>query len=590
MAQTCPWGIVCYARYRMSETPSNTYLCVHCDHRFTHEGSGKLRCPKCMRKGGLEKVGGEAATQRPRWLLPALIAGALAAIGGGYAYWSSVTPKSVEGPAPVAVLDEATLRAYLRNAKADSEELGAILVASDGVEKFAEESTAQAETVEQKLAAIVEAIRAKAAEQAFVAWSMHAPQPAALRSPAQTLEVLQTPGGRAQLYPIEVATLAAAALRALDIQAMVAEAWAFEGDRQPPDPSGQLGYFIVAAYPERAGEGEPMLGDPFGGRATAPAEKAYRVLSDAQVAAAVLSTDALRLLVRENDTKGANAAVEKALRLDARAPYIRGVRAAVVLASGNIAEGVEELVAAAQIRSDAPRHHNLARVYVAQGDMSQASIEVAAALKEHPDYAAAHATLAAILLQQQEVERARQELEAASRFDPEFHLLSILWAGIHLQQGDVAQAVERAKQAVKRRDYDVQTRLQAAQIFRAAGEYALMRDQARAVLELTPEEQKQPVREQLLAMLGPTVFDENIIEPLDEGDELELPSPDFELGREPGLFGDDEGGLTLGGADPGAGLGGANDGQLRLGGGDSSGGFGAGLGGSDTGLTLGGNE
>ena len=542
-----------------------SYLCVHCDHRFSHDDSGKLRCPKCLRKGGLEKVAAGTAADRPAWILPALVAAALAVVGGGYAYWSMTTPKTVEGKAPLEVLDESTLEAYLRNAKVEQEDLSRLLTPTEAVEQFAEEVAGEATLVDAKVKAVIAAIRGHAAKHAFVTWSMHAPEPVALRSVDQTLEVVTTAGGRARLYPLELAVLATTALRAQGIAAMVADAWAFPGDRQPPDPSGQIGYFIVAAYADEVGVGEPILADPYGGRATVPKAGDFRVLSDAEVVAAALSTEALRLLVREHDSKASLETIEKALQLDGRAPYIRGVRAAVVLASGGVAEGIEELVSAAQIRSDAPRHHNLARIHLIQRDLSRASIEVASALELHPDFAAAHATLATIHLEEQEVDRAREELEAAERFDPEYHLLPILWAGYHLQQGNVEEAARRAHDAIRLRDYDPQTRLQAAQIFRAAGDYGAMREQARMVLEQTPEANRVALREQLLAVLGPTVFDEDLPEAA-EVDGFELPSAEFDLSAgqgtgAPGLgeleLGEPGGGLTLGGPSPG--------GDLRLG-------------------------
>jgi hypothetical protein len=43
---------------------------------------------------------------------------------------------------------------------------------------------------------------------------------------------------------------------------MVAELYRFPGDGAPPDPSGQLGYYGVAVYEGKPGEGSPRLFDP----------------------------------------------------------------------------------------------------------------------------------------------------------------------------------------------------------------------------------------------------------------------------------------------------------------------------------------
>jgi tetratricopeptide (TPR) repeat protein len=334
---------------------------------------------------------------------------------------------------------------------------------------------------------------------------------------------------------------------------MLAEVWEFPGDRRPPDPSGHLGYFVVAVYPDEAGEGEPTFLDPWGGHETQPDADHSRVLSDPQAAAALANTSALYTLVHENDPTHALESAQMALSLDARAPYIRGVRASVLISSGGPQEGLDELRAAADIRDDAPRHNNLAGVFMAQRDFDGASREIAASLESAPDYAAAHATLAAIHLEQGETDEGRAELETAQRLDPDLFNLPMIWASYYLRTGDTREAARRAHEAVEKRGFDWQTRLSAAQVFHAAGLYDDMRRQTRRVLELAPESQRAGLREMILQVLGSTALDE----PFDEEDESTwaadgedslgheeddlgadaLPSPDFQLGGGGGLLG-----------------------------------------------------
>ncbi|MDH5493414.1 MAG: hypothetical protein OEY14_15785, partial [Myxococcales bacterium] len=192
---------------------SRRYLCVHCDHRFEHEGQKQARCPKCMRKGGLEAI--ESAKQagsasRPSWILPLVVVSIVGLVAGGYALWAGGTPEGVSGEAPLRPLDAMELRGHLRNAQTDRPELVALFEADAVVEAFAEEAAEGGSKLE-RARALVEAIRARAAAQAFVPWSMYVPRETDLLSPSEVLEAIAPDAARAELYPLEVALLAAVA-------------------------------------------------------------------------------------------------------------------------------------------------------------------------------------------------------------------------------------------------------------------------------------------------------------------------------------------------------------------------------------------
>ncbi|HJL18067.1 MAG TPA: hypothetical protein RMH99_20555, partial [Sandaracinaceae bacterium LLY-WYZ-13_1] len=534
------------------------YLCVHCDKTFEHDDEDeKPRCPKCLRVNGLEPVGtkkkdGEAS-ERPPWLTWAVAGGVLVAAGIGYAVWAGQSADNVSGEAPLAPLDRSAVLGYLRARGVDARELEALLVPDDAVEDWADEVAGDASGAGAKAEAIQEAIRACAEAGAFERWSFGVPRDTPVAPPARVLERLGEDDAMHHLYPIEVAALMASALRAEDVTAMVADVVRFPGDRRPPDPSGEFGYYVVAVYPGDSVEGDPTYYDPYGGREVQPEEA--RVLSDLQAIGAALSTRALYLLSRESEPERAMEASGQAVRLDGRSPSNRAVRGAILIAAGQANEAIEELESAKQLRPDAPRRNLLAMVHMARQDLDAASREVTAALEESPDFGPGHATLAAIHMARGEADQGRTELEEAERIDPQWHQLPQLWAMYYATTGDLDRAVERAQQAVERNP-DIQTRLMAARIYRQAARYDLMRREAHAVLERTPSQRAAEMREMIRRMLGPTA-----LEPVDEelasadeelgegaeGDELGLGDPDS-LRLESDLLGDEAGdGTSLGG-------------------------------------------
>ncbi|MCB9594360.1 MAG: tetratricopeptide repeat protein [Sandaracinaceae bacterium] len=564
---------------------STKYLCVHCDKTFTHESAKKPRCPECMRVNGLEEVVApkpDAAPTRPPWLWWAVGAGALVAIGIGYSFWAGESADTVSGTAPSAPLDRAQVLGHLRNHRVDARELVDLLIPNDAIESWAE-GAASSGGPQAKAAALLSAIRDRASAGAFQPWSFGVPRETPVHAAPGTLTAMQEDDAHHHLYPIEVASLMAAGLRAVDVPAMVAEAISWEGDRTPPDPSGQLGYFVVAVYDGEPGEGDPTYYDPYLGRETQPNEA--RVLTDLQAIGAALATRALYLLSRESDLERAVEMSEWALRLDGSSPSARAVRGAILLSAGQGDEGLEELNSAKQLRTDAPRRNLVAGVHMAQGDLDAASREVSAALEEYPDFAPGRATLAAIHLSRGERDLARSELEEAERIDPELHLLPQLWASYFATTGEIDRAVSMAQEAV-RRNGDIQTRLLAARIYRQASRYDMMRREAHAVLERMPAARQEEMRVLIRRMLGPTA-----LEPVDDGDvaalddlgddddwgeedddglglgdpsSLRLDSPTLEGGGgEPSLLGGGGGPSLLGGEQ----LGGGGGGGLTLGGG-----------------------
>ncbi|MEM9066973.1 MAG: hypothetical protein AAGE52_00665 [Myxococcota bacterium] len=568
-----------------SGAEGDRYLCVHCGHKFMAEAEPK-RCPSCMRKGGLELLE-EKSGDRKTWKVPAIVLGAVAVIAIGYVAWSRSTPDAVSGEVPLEPLSFSELRGYLRDKDADGDHAHLFDV-NDAIETLA--SNASGDSPQAKAEALTSHIRSRSSARAFVNWAMDTPRDTPVHNAGWAAEQLATDEGDVQLYPLEVAAAAVAALREEGVDAMVAEVWGYPGDRVPPDPSGFLGYFAVAVYDGEVGEGTPTIHDPYGGHSTQPEEDSYRVLNDAQAAAAMMGIDAVYHLVHENDAVRALDRSRRALRVDERAPYLRTVQGKVLVAGAGVQQGIEELQAASQIRPDAPRRNNLAGVFVVMNDVDQAAREAAAALERFPDFAAAHATLAAIHLAQGENDLARGELVIAERLEPRLLNLPMLWANYYLQTGEQMQAVGKAREAVERNPNNWETRFQAARLYRMVGRYGPMRREARKIMELVQPEQQALVRQRILELLGPTALeeeDDDLLADLDDEDLEDFDDEDLggggSLELESELFGggggetggpsllDEElggGGFDLGGGGGGAAggfqLGGGGGGGLRL--------------------------
>lgn len=566
------------------------YLCVHCDKTFEHEDEAKKpRCPTCMRVNGVEEVAAKAAppTSRPLWLWWA-IGGVLVAAGAGYAYWASQAPEVVGDEAPRAPLDRGAVEAHLRRQGVDARELTTLLVPSEAITAWARSAAGDASGPEARARALQQAVRTRAERGAFQRWSLGVPRESPPAGTDQILRWMVEDGGRHRLYPLEVAALMASALRALDVNAMVAEAIRFPGDRSPPDPSGQVGYFVVAV---EVGRGEPLYFDPYGGRTEPPED--VRALSDLQAIGAALGLKALHLLARESDAERALEAATQALRLDARSPSLRATKAAILLVAGHVDEGVRELQAARQLRADAPRRNLLAGIYLAPSpfqDLDAASQEVSSALEEYPEFAPGRATLAAIHLARQELDEARTELDEAQRLDPDLHILPQLWASYYVVNGDTDRAIQHARESIARNPSDVQAHLLAARIYRQAGRYDLMRREAHEVIERTPPGRRAEMRGVIQQLLGATAL-EPILDDADEEDEEDegaVDDDEEERGSGSGLTLDSP---LLGGAPPSGGRPGlVGGGRPSLLGNESLGGGGLGGGSLGGGGLLGGGS
>ncbi|MDB4972831.1 MAG: hypothetical protein JWN48_1172 [Myxococcaceae bacterium] len=533
------------------------YLCVHCEHRFEADGvEPPRRCPSCMRATGVQPVRDESeprpkSKRSPVALLGGVALAVLAAVGG-YFLWGKrpvAGEASQGGPLSVATLHE-TLQA--QNIAAG--ELENMLAADPSVERFAKAAAGAAATPLARAEAVNKALRARASALAFVPWSLGEPRPSALGLPKQTLATLSKDRARAELYPLELAALEAAALRSLGVPAMLAELVRVEGERAPLDPSGYLGYFVVAVYTGEPGLGAPRLFDPYGGRELAPTSK-HVVLSDTRVLGAALATRALHEVSYLADPRRGLTSSSQAIELAGSLPSVRTVRGMVVLASRQVEQGLQEFVAARQLRNDAPRLQNVASAELMTGDFERATKDLQAALSLTPDFAAAHASLGSLALVRGDVPEAESELALAEKLAPDLAVIQWARAELRIRQDDRDGALALARRALAARpSFDSHIRM--GVLLRQLTRFDELRTEAKQLLAMAPAYRQSEVRELINAVLGPAALDADARDPEAEAAAADLappppaadpatqpPSP-----REPGVTGRPEPSFRLRGA------------------------------------------
>lgn len=478
------------------------YLCVQCDKTFDSDDS-KPRCPTCMRVNGIRAVGsedgkvaqgGSAAGGHRAAQLGAV--GAVLLALSGLAYMALRTEGADEDA-------EATATA-LADRGIDSAELGALFDVDDGLRALS--SQVRGKSPKAAAEAVNAQLRARAKALSFVPWSMVDPRGEPPMTAAETWAALAEDGARRNLYPLEVAVTAVAALREAGVEAAVVEIKAFPGDRSPVDPSGCLGYF---GFGVREADGTLAVFDPYGGRSQAPTADAVTVLGEAQVLAAALGARALHGVAWASSPGPALSDIEAALSLHPEAPYLRSTHAVVLADGGGIVEAERALEAAAALRGDAPRKNNLAVYRLQRGDVEAAGGLVTAALSEQPDYAAARVTLAGVLMAKLDNDQAFAELKKAEAVDPELPTLPLAWAQYHAGTGDMDAAIRFAEQGAALRPKSPHLQLSLGRLYKMAGRYGDMQRAAKRALEVAADARKRDVRQLIELMLGPTALQDD---------------------------------------------------------------------------------
>jgi len=456
-----------------------------------------------MRRGGVERAQEIAASGQARrpWVL--IVALLIVGAGIGYGLYVATTVVLEENP-PLRPLTAKELAAYLDRDQIRVGPYESLMMLNGEVQGWPE----SAAEVSAKMQA------------ATSRWSLERPLPRELLGADQALARIDAAQGRVNLYPLETATAMTALLRARGVKAMVAEAWELEGTDAPADPSGMLGYFVVAVYESAAAAEPSAFLDPWGGGEAEAAS--LRVLRDTEVLAGALGTEAARLFARSGDGAKSLPMIETALLLDPVSPSLRGVNATILLESGGVDQAVKEFEAAAQLRPDGPRQLNTVELHLAQAsilemngqkDAAKAEFDrgsriVGEVIERWPRYARAHVLLASVYLGNDELERARLELEAAEALSPDSPLLWSIWAQYHLSVNDPITAGGKMKRAVTLDPDNWQLRLQAARVLQGADDDEGAKENLSAAMQMVSPEKRADIQRFIERMMGPGALDD----------------------------------------------------------------------------------
>lgn len=505
-----------------------------------------------MRATGVEPVresAKKAVTQSRStlWVSLALVGVVLA----GSIFWLVQRKQVIDGPVPLRPLSADELAQVTKREQVNAGAIAALLAETDAIESFAKRAAAGADDPFAQALAVTKALRARADAQAFVPWSLAEPRPTAIMTADATLKALEKDGARRELYPLEVAALEVAALRSLGVTAMLGELSDLAQERAPLDPSGYFGYFVVSVSADEATVSKGRLYDPYGGRTLKPDVK-VNLIDDSMAVGAALAVRGVHEVAYGGDPRAALESSSNALRLAARLPSVRTARGIIVLSAKMLEQGLQELSAAAQMRSDPARLHNLASARMLSGDPEAGLRDLNTALEKAPEFAGARATLGAMQMMQGDLDAGLSELTRAEALAPDLSLIQWGFAEYYMRKGDRDSALSRGKRALSARP-SFDGRLRFAVLLRQAGKYEDMRVQAHAMLDGAPAYRKQEVRELIGTVLGPTALDP--VEPdatAEDLSDLGGPDLDLKLGAGSKLLGDPSGPDLSVGAQPGA--------------------------------------
>ena len=449
-----------------------------------------------MRRGGVQVLAQSAPPKATR--RTGLLALAVLVVAGGIGYGAyRANTVSLEETPPLRPLSDKELAAYLAR---DQLSIGRLNAA------FALNGSGDWPTEPRELAS---SLRARSSQ-----WSLDRPLTRDVYTADETLGALSAEASdKPPIYPLEAALAMAAVLRANGTPAMVVETWDL-GEPSPPDPSGRLGYFLVATFDDDGTEPTAYF-DPWGGRGRVEPIEA-RVLRDTEVIAAGLSADAIRIIVRSGDGARALPLAETALRMDPLSPAVRSVHGTILLETGGVTAGSQELEAARELRADGPRELNLVQLSLATAAMmdmrgqaeaaeqqlSAASQTIDRVVDRWPRYARAYRVRAMLSFGVNEPERAREALEMAQSLDPSSAVLWTLWSQFYITDGEFDLAAARARRAVELDPENWQQRLQVARILLEVGEPEGAKAQTDAAIALVPAEKRADLQRYLDQAFG----------------------------------------------------------------------------------------
>jgi tetratricopeptide (TPR) repeat protein len=437
-----------------------------------------------------------------RFVLWGIVAALLGA--GALAAWKLRDPSDhPPGQVPLVPIHAEAIRKDLQVlVNLDPGGLVQLLEPDAAVRTFAE----RAKSVEGVVAAIAD----RRKQRGFVEWSRVEPRIGAPLTAAETLRAIEENGAERQLYPLELAALGVAALRALEVPAMVAEVYAYPKDLKPLDPSGRFGYFGVFVP---GGAGQDRVYDVYGAHSEQPAAADYAVLNDAQAVGAALGLRAMHVLRNDLDVDAADRDSMAALTLLQQSPSAHATRAAVMLTVGHPAQkdgeaGKQALLEAQKLRDGAAQRNNLALYALARQDSRGAIKELGDVLTTMPEYAAAHVTRATAMLIGYDFAASRTELDLAAQYDPELAVVPQMRAQLLASVGKSEEALVEARRAVTLSPQDAGSLFILARIEQRLGHKDEARKLALQIVERTPAAAREDRKLQIRSALGNDVFED----------------------------------------------------------------------------------
>jgi tetratricopeptide (TPR) repeat protein len=422
------------------------YTCVGCGAEFEADPQDqKLRCPHCLRQHGLiPETGGAADEEEAAPSPPATGAGR--SLGARYAVGGAVllavglalagallATRHAERNLPAESTSDEQLRKAVQGRGVPADDVVLPFAADPGIVALAREASGPGPL--ERAEALARAARKLIDDSKAFRWRRQRLPEDPPRRAMDLLSALRAPNpGHVRSY--EAATLVLAAARAAGLHTLLAEVQKLGG--RYADPSGSLGYWVVAVYAAPPTPGAKPLGyvDGFG---TGSVDEATPMDDLAAVGGFYL----LRSLTHSGgslDTAAAYRDADLAAKLAPASPLPLVARGQALIAGSGAREAVTEMRAALAKRDDAPRQTTLAAAYIAAQEPEQAEASLRTAIQRDAGFGPARLALAAILTMRRDDQAAQSEIDAVERIDPDLVGLRLVRAQIRARKGDLEGA------------------------------------------------------------------------------------------------------------------------------------------------------
>ena len=264
----------------------------------------------------------------------------------------------------------------------------------------------------------------------------------------------------------EVSALLMTMLRSAELSALLCEVHELDAPMRSADATGTLGRYAVAVYKEDALGRKPLvIFDPLragkvpawagGGGDLKMASKATKIypLDDGSAAAHFLMLQAATLIRRApEDSPDAYEMSKLALKAASPSASLHVARARVLLASGGVADALNEATKALGIRKDAPRRTAVAQLMVANKRAGDARTHLEAAIKADPTFWPAQAMLASLHWAMGKKEDGKKHFEAAKKLAPDAAAVVALEASRKLADGELEEGIALLRKAAAKED------------------------------------------------------------------------------------------------------------------------------------------